>query len=133
MDAVLVGGADALCQMTVRGFHSLGALSAGPCKPFASQASGINIGEGAAFFLVEREGTARLRLLGVGESGDAHHMTAPHPEGEGAIRAMASALAASGASPDAIDWGQLGIDLVVDCSGSMRGMPLETAKADAKG
>ena len=78
VDAVLVGGADSLCQMTLRGFRSLGLLCEGASRPFSQHRSGINIGEGAAFALLEREGEGP-RLLGAGESSDAHHMTRPIP------------------------------------------------------
>ena len=97
VDAVLVGGADSLCQMTLRGFGSLGLLSDEPCCPFSKERRGINIGEGAAFALLERRGEGP-RLLGAGESSDAHHMTTPDPEGRGAQAAMAAALADAGVS-----------------------------------
>lgn len=98
VDAVLVGGADSLCQTTLRGFRSLGLLSDQPARPFSRERRGINIGEGAAFVLMEREGEGP-RLLGAGESTDAHHMSTPDPEGRGARRAMAAALADAGVSP----------------------------------
>jgi 3-oxoacyl-[acyl-carrier-protein] synthase-1 len=107
VDAVLVGGVDSLCQMTVRGFASLEVLSPEPCRPFSSERRGINIGEGAALLLLERrapgvEGTG-VELLGVGESSDAHHMTAPHPEGLGARVAMQRALDGAGVHADEVD------------------------------
>ncbi len=111
VDAALVGGIDSLCKMTVRGFASLEVLSPEPCRPFSSERRGINIGEGAALLLLERATTREGRaidhlgveLLGVGESSDAHHMTAPHPEGVGARMAMARALAIAGVDPSAVD------------------------------
>lgn len=103
VDAVLVGGADSLCQMTLRGFGSLGLLSEDATRPFCRERRGINIGEGAAFALLERRGTGPL-LLGVGESADAHHMTRPDPEGEGARAAMAAALDDGGVSPQDVDY-----------------------------
>jgi 3-oxoacyl-[acyl-carrier-protein] synthase-1 len=93
VDAVLVGGVDALSQTTLRGFHSLQILSPVFCRPLSRERRGINIGEGAAYLLIERDGDATTRLLGVGESSDAHHMSAPDPTGEGARTAMAAALA----------------------------------------
>lgn len=102
VDAVLVGGIDTLCSMTLRGFGSLGVLSSEPCRPFSSERQGINIGEGGAFALVEREGGAAVELLGVGESSDAHHMTQPHPEGLGARSAMARALEQGGVEASAV-------------------------------
>jgi 3-oxoacyl-[acyl-carrier-protein] synthase-1 len=103
VDAVLVGGVDSLCQMTLRGFDSLGLLSKGPTRPFSRERRGINIGEGAAFALVERSGEGPL-LLGVGESSDAHHMTRPDPEGRGARAAMEAALADAQVSPEDVDY-----------------------------
>ncbi|WP_448207153.1 beta-ketoacyl-[acyl-carrier-protein] synthase family protein [Azospirillum sp. sgz302134] len=90
-DAAVVGGADTLCRMTVGGFASLEAVSAGLCNPFSANRDGINIGEAAAAFLLTRE-PAAVNLLGVGESSDAHHVSAPDPEGRGALAAMAAAL-----------------------------------------
>jgi 3-oxoacyl-[acyl-carrier-protein] synthase-1 len=98
VDAVLVGGADSLCQMTLRGFRALGLLSDEPSRPFSSLRCGINIGEGAAFALLEREGEGPL-LLGTGECADAHHMTTPDPEGLGASNAMRTAPAPSSTTP----------------------------------
>ncbi len=103
VDAVLVGGADSLCQLTLRGFRSLGLLSEGPSRPFSSERCGINIGEGSAFALLERRGDGP-RLLGVGESSDAHHMTTPDPEGHGAAAAMRAALADAGVAPGSVDY-----------------------------
>jgi 3-oxoacyl-[acyl-carrier-protein] synthase-1 len=95
-DAVLVGGVDSLCRLTIRGFAGLEVLSSAPCRPFSRERAGINIGEGAALLLVERAGDAPARLLGVGESSDAYHMTSPHPEGLGAQLAMERALHQAG-------------------------------------
>jgi len=103
VDAVLVGGADSLCQMTLRGFGSLGLLSPEPTRPFSEVRRGINIGEGAAFALVERRGEGP-RLLGAGESADAHHMTRPDPEGAGARIAMQAALAQAGIEAGDVDY-----------------------------
>lgn len=102
-DAVLVGGVDGLCQTTLHGFHSLEILSATACRPFSAERNGITIGEGAAYLLLERTGEARAHLVGVGESSDAYHMAAPHPEGVGALSAMREALACSGVAPSEVD------------------------------
>src|SRR5216684_962096 len=102
-DAVLVGGVDSLCQTTLRGFHSLELLSEGPCRPFAADRKGISIGEGCALALLERTGEAAAALLGEGETSDAHHMTAPHPEGAGARAAMEQALARAGLVAEQVD------------------------------
>lgn len=102
VDAVLVGGADSLCQTTLRGFRALSLISPDPARPFAADRQGINIGEGAAFALIERRGRGP-RLLGVGESADAHHMSTPDPEGRGARLAMEAALADAKRSPHEVD------------------------------
>ena len=92
VDAVVVCGADTLCRTTLFGFHALGALSPGETRPFTAGRDGITLGEGAGFVLVER-GDGPLALLGVGESSDAYHLSAPDPGGRGALRAMQGALA----------------------------------------
>ncbi|MHB8419145.1 MAG: beta-ketoacyl-ACP synthase [Myxococcales bacterium] len=102
-DAVLVGGVDTLCQITLRGFQSLELLSPKPCRPFSAERAGLNIGEGGGLALIERRGAGKVRLVGVGESSDAHHMTAPHPEGSGAVAAMREALAQAGLGAEAVD------------------------------
>ncbi|HEY7688957.1 MAG TPA: beta-ketoacyl synthase N-terminal-like domain-containing protein, partial [Dongiaceae bacterium] len=92
-DAALVGGVDSLCWMSLCGFNSLQLLSRGPCRPNDADRDGLSIGEAAGFALLEREpGGGIVRLLGCAESCDAHHMSAPHPEGLGAISAMRGAL-----------------------------------------
>jgi 3-oxoacyl-[acyl-carrier-protein] synthase I len=102
-DAALVGGADTLCRLTLNGFHSLEALAADYCNPFSRNRDGINIGEGAAIFLMSPD-PAPVALLGVGESSDAYHMSAPDPTGAGAHRTMRLALEAAGLAPAAIDY-----------------------------
>lgn len=102
-DGVLVGGADSLCQTTLRGFGSLQVVSPTRCRPFLADRDGLNIGEGAALLLLERAGTPRAHLIGVGESSDAHHMSHPHPEGLGALAAMRGALAQAGLEPGEVD------------------------------
>jgi 3-oxoacyl-[acyl-carrier-protein] synthase-1 len=100
-DAAVVGGADTLCRMTLNGFRSLEALAKDRCNPFSAHRDGINIGEGAAAFLLEPE-PGLIQMLGVGETSDAYHTTAPEPEGIGARDAMLQALADSGLEPDEI-------------------------------
>jgi 3-oxoacyl-[acyl-carrier-protein] synthase-1 len=90
-DAVVAGGVDTLCHLTVMGFSSLEAVSDSQCNPFSLNRNGINIGEGAALFLVSAEATGVL-LRGVGEGSDAHHISAPDPSGAGAVRCMSAAL-----------------------------------------
>ncbi len=91
VDAVIAGGCDTLCALTVQGFSALGAISNQLCQPFSQNRNGINIGEAAALFIVSRE-TATVELSGVGECSDAHHISAPEPEGVGAEKAMHQAL-----------------------------------------
>lgn len=102
-DVVISGGADSLCSLTLNGFHALESLSKAICRPFSADRDGINIGEGAALFLVSRE-DGPLQLLGSGESSDAYHISAPHPEGLGAERAMRMALTKTGLPPAAIHY-----------------------------
>lgn len=102
-DAAIVGGVDTLCRLTANGFASLESVAADYCSPFSRNRDGINIGEGAALFLMSRD-PARVRLLGVGESSDAYHISAPAPDGAGAIAAMQQALDAAGLPPTAIDY-----------------------------
>jgi 3-oxoacyl-[acyl-carrier-protein] synthase-1 len=108
IDAALVGGVDSLCLTTLYGFHSLQLTSSAPCRPFDVARDGISIGEAAAFALLEPvpddlDGDSVL-LLGIGESSDAYHMSAPHPEGLGARRAMLAALAAAALESGDIDY-----------------------------
>jgi 3-oxoacyl-[acyl-carrier-protein] synthase-1 len=105
-DAVLVGGVDTLCRLTVNGFTALESVSRGRCTPFEAARDGINIGEGAALFVMTRD-AGPLRLCAVGESSDAYHMSAPQPEGLGAERAMRAALAEAGL--DAADIGYINL------------------------
>ena len=102
-DAVVAGGVDTLCGMTVKGFHSLSALSAGRTLPFSANRDGINLGEAGAVFVMTRE-PGPVRLCGVAASSDAHHMSAPHPEGRGAEASMRGALADAGLEAAAIDY-----------------------------
>jgi 3-oxoacyl-[acyl-carrier-protein] synthase-1 len=101
VDAAVVGGADTLCRMTLNGFGALEALSKSRCNPFSRNRDGITIGEGAAAFLLSPE-PGPVELLGIGESSDAHHATAPHPEGAGAKAAMATAMADAGLTAEGI-------------------------------
>jgi 3-oxoacyl-[acyl-carrier-protein] synthase I len=107
-DAAIVGGADTLCATTLFGFQSLGVMAEEPCRPFDAARSGISIGEGAGFVLLEKPGDRHdantVLLLGAGESSDAYHMSSPHPDGLGARLAMQQALAAAGLAPEAIDY-----------------------------
>jgi 3-oxoacyl-[acyl-carrier-protein] synthase-1 len=102
-DAAVVGGVDSLCLTTLHGFTSLQLVADEPCRPFDAARKGMSIGEAAGFALLEREQTG-VALVGYGESSDAHHMSTPHPEGEGALAAMRAALDRAGLEPAAIDY-----------------------------
>lgn len=100
-DAVLCGGVDSLCGLTLNGFAALEAMSPGYCNPFSANRDGINIGEGAALFLMTRE-PAAIALLGAGATSDAYHISAPEPQGLGAQRAMRLALQNADLQPEDI-------------------------------
>jgi 3-oxoacyl-[acyl-carrier-protein] synthase-1 len=102
-DAAVVGGVDSLCGSVVFGFHALQLVSPEPCRPFDTRRQGINIGEAAAFALLER-GAGGLQLLGCGESSDAHHLSAPDPKGQGAEAALDQALSRAGLPASAIGY-----------------------------
>src|SRR4029077_17794798 len=106
VDVALVGGVDALTRICFMGFNALRLLDPEPCRPFDRDRRGMSIGEAAAFLVLEDAAHCRARggrvyapLLGAGMTTDAHHVTAPHPEGEGMIRAMTEALHAAGMAP----------------------------------
>jgi 3-oxoacyl-[acyl-carrier-protein] synthase-1 len=105
-DAAVVGGVETLCFTTLHGFASLELLSREPCRPCDTDRSGISLGEGAAFVLLEKEDKTGegLALLGYGESADAHHMSTPHPQGLGAAIAMRAALDRGGVTPNEVQY-----------------------------
>ncbi len=103
VDAALVGGADTLCQLSLNGFASLEQISEKLCQPFAKERVGINIGEAAGLMLLTKE-PAELALLGVGESSDAWHMSAPHPEGTPAQMAIKIALSEANIQPHQVGY-----------------------------
>lgn len=103
VDAVIVGGCDTVCRLTLNGFRGLEALSKQLCTPFSEKRDGINIGEAAAFMLLSNE-QSDIALLGAGESSDAHHISAPHPEGNGAEAAMRNALEQANLSAEDIGY-----------------------------
>lgn len=110
-DVVLAGGADAITRICFLGFDALRLLDPAPCRPFDRTRRGMSIGEGAAFVVLEEAGRARARgarvraeLAGYGMTTDAHHVTAPHPEGDGMVRAMRAALAMAGIGPRAVGY-----------------------------
>lgn len=105
VDAVVVGGADSLCRLTVNGFSALESVATAITNPFSRHRDGINIGEAAAFFLMTREADGEaIELLGVGASSDAHHISAPEPSGAGAERAIRAALRQAGLGPEAVTY-----------------------------
>ncbi len=98
-DIAIAGGADELNRVPLCGFNALGVASEEPCKPFDKNRSGLNLGEGAGVLVLETEASATARgvssnlvLAGYGSAVDAHHLTAPHPEGRGLRRAIFQAL-----------------------------------------
>ncbi len=110
LDRAVAGGTDALAKFTLNGFNTLLILDREHCKPFDNERKGLNLGEGAGFVVLEREGLLEgsgkeplAGLVGYGNSNDAYHQTASSPEGEGAFRAMEKALAMSGVGPEEID------------------------------
>lgn len=103
-DAAVVGGVDSLCLTTLYGFNALQLLSSEVCRPADAGRRGLSIGEAAGFALLERDGDQPFRLEGFGESSDAYHMSAPDPDGLGALGAMREALARAGATPADIDY-----------------------------
>lgn len=102
-DAVVTGGVDTLCGFTVAGFSALESVSSARCNPLSANREGINIGEGAALFLMTRE-PAAVALCGWGEASDGHHMSAPDPAGSGARLAITEALARAGIDAAQIDY-----------------------------
>jgi 3-oxoacyl-[acyl-carrier-protein] synthase-1 len=102
-DAAVVGGADSLCRLTLNGFDALEALSPELCNPFSANRKGLNIGEGAAVFLMTRS-PAAVRLYGIGESSDGYHMSAPDPQGRGAEVAIRAALAQAALEPSGVGY-----------------------------
>ncbi|MDO8342587.1 MAG: beta-ketoacyl-[acyl-carrier-protein] synthase family protein [Cellvibrio sp.] len=103
-DAAIVGGVDSLCLTTLYGFHALQLVSPHKCQPFDRHRSGISIGEAGGFALLEKGSESGLYLLGYGESGDAYHMSSPHPDGAGAQLAMSAALRKAGLNTSEIDY-----------------------------
>lgn len=102
-DAVIVGGADSLCGLTIHGFAALESISSGLCKPFGQHRDGINIGEAAALFVLSRQ-PGPVRLCAVAATSDAYHFSAPDPDGTAVIAAMQSALQQAQVLPEQIDY-----------------------------
>ena len=106
VDAVVVGGVDALCDSVLYGFHALGLVSPEPCRPFDERRRGISVGEAAGFALLQRAGPGpeTVHLLGYGEANDAHHMSSPHPLGLGAELSLDAALGRAGRLAQEVDY-----------------------------
>ncbi len=147
-DAVIVGGADSLCGLTINGFAALESLSDGYCKPFGKHRNGINIGEAACLFVLSKE-PGPVELSGIGANSDAYHFSAPDPTGTGVTNAMHAALHDAGCKPQDIDYinlhgtatilndameskavnGLFGPDIAVSSSKGMTGHTLGAAAA----
>jgi 3-oxoacyl-[acyl-carrier-protein] synthase-1 len=102
-DAVIVGGSDSLNELTLNGFHCLEALSLQQTNPMSKNRNGINIGEGAAIFLLTKD-KSELEYLGGGSSSDAHHISSPDPSGAGAKAAMEMALRQASIKSSGVDY-----------------------------
>ena len=111
LDLVVAGGYDPVSEYVYAGFSSLRLVSEGPLRSFARGRTGMKLAEGYGVVVLERAGDARrrgmrtplARVLGFGESADAHHLTQPHPRGDGAARAILAALSSAGLTPADID------------------------------
>ncbi len=110
-DIVVVGGSECITKFHLNGFNSLMILDTQPCRPFDATRNGLNLGEGAAYLVLESEESAKKRgakaqalLSGYGNACDAFHQTASSPDGEGAFRAMKEALELAGLQPSEIDY-----------------------------
>lgn len=108
---VLAGGADGLCRLTYTGFGALAAVDPDPCRPFDRRRAGLNLGEAAAFLLLESEDAARARgaapiveLRGWATGAEAHHITNPEREGRTAARVMRDALRCAALAPSDVDY-----------------------------
>jgi len=111
MERIICGGTEALSKFTINGFNALMILDPSHCRPFDNSRKGLNLGEGAAYLVLESEREAEARgatplaeVLGYGNANDAFHQTASSPEGTGAYEAMRLALASAGISPAQIDY-----------------------------
>lgn len=105
-DAVISGGIDSLCHLTVEGFGSLELLSESVANPLSNNRDGINIGEGGGLCILTKD-KGGVQIAGVGDSCDAYHISAPHPEGEGSRNALEKAMLEAGVTPQQVDYVQL--------------------------
>lgn len=108
LDAVIVGGTDALCRFTLNGFNSLMILDKAHCRPFDRSRTGLNLGEGAGYLVLQPESslqkTPYCELSGYANTNEAYHQTGSSPEGDGAFLSMSEAIASSGIAPEEIDY-----------------------------
>ncbi len=111
LDAVVAGGTDGLCRLTLSGFNALGAIDPEPCRPFDKNRRGLNLGEGAGFLVLERAPRARARgarpiaeIAGAALGSEGHHITNPEPEGASAARVMRLALGRAGLHAADLDY-----------------------------
>ncbi len=105
VDAAVVGGVDSLCLTTLYGFRALELVAPDICRPWDAKRTGLSLGEGAGFALLERDTASPCAwLLGSGESSDGYHMSSPHPQGLGAATAMRQALAAASLQPQDVGY-----------------------------
>ncbi len=105
-DIAIAGGADEINRVPIAGFASLGVMSSQPCTPFDRDRAGLNLGEGAGILLLESATRAESRrkkntfeIAGFGAACDAHHLTAPHPQGRGLEAAISAALSQANITP----------------------------------
>lgn len=110
-DRVVVGGAESLSKFHLNGFNTLMILDTQPCRPMDASRAGLNLGEGAAYLVLESEHSALGRgakilatLAGYGNACDAFHQTASSDDGEGAFRAMQQALKRADVEPALVDY-----------------------------
>ncbi len=111
IDRAIAGGTDSLAKFTLNGFNTLMILDKEHCKPFDKNRNGLNLGEGAAYLVLESEDSVKnsehrilCELKGYGNANDAYHQTASSPEGDGAFMAMNLALKSAGLKPEDIDY-----------------------------
>ncbi len=111
LDRVVVGGTDALSKFTINGFNTLMILSDEVCRPFDDNRKGLNLGEAAAYLVLESDALVAKedkkvlgRVVGWANANDAYHQTASSSEGEGAYRAMNKALKVADLSPSQIEY-----------------------------
>lgn len=108
LDAVIVGGTDALCRFTLNGFNSLMILDKAHCRPFDRSRTGLNLGEGAGYLVLQSESslqrTPYCELSGYANTNEAYHQTGSSPEGDGAFLSMSEAITSSGIAPEEIDY-----------------------------